>query len=34
MGSPFNPDGRHIRSEVVAIVVATFLRMFGTVDAV
>jgi hypothetical protein len=33
MGNPFSPDGRHVRPEVVAMIVATFLRMFGTVEA-
>ncbi len=33
MGNPFSPDGRHVRSDVVAMIVATFLRMFGTAEA-
>ena len=33
MGNPFSPDGRHVRSDVVAMIVATYPRMFGTAEA-
>lgn len=33
MGNPFSPDGRHVRPDVVAMIVATFLRMFGAAEA-